>query len=223
MKKINLKITVLIICCFLFQSKESNAQGVIFTKSGDTIYYTKLEHDYPYSKYWLKESNKPIKIKLDDIGNSYEFSKYDLKSNYVDEFTGNIKKESNIFVVGSTKPDINKYSINLIAWLGKTIAKDTTQYFIKLRTPHDLGCSGSSKNYVMFKFLDDKVIRVENDIADIDCSKNAVSIFVLNDETLTKLKNIKLKSVRFSQSKFYSDYDVLISDCIIKTIETIEK
>jgi hypothetical protein len=223
MKKINhLLMSLILITVFLIPNY-SSAQGFLITKTGDTIQYTKIESKYPNTKYWTSGSDKAKKIKLTDISNSFSLPEYKLTKNEIDEFTGDLKRYTKFISIGGTKRDKTNYSINLVAWMGKIVSSDKKTYVIKMRTPSELGCSGSDKNYAMIKFMDNEVIKLDNDIAKIDCSKNAVSVFLLTDDILNKLRYNKIKSVRFRQSEYYADYDVIFPDCLIRTIEILDE
>lgn len=204
--------------------KNAIAQGIIITKAGDTINYSKIENDYPDTKYWIKGSDTPIIIRLDAIGNQISLPEYILEKNEVDEFTGSLKRFTKIINVGGSKSNSNGYSTNLIVRMGKIVSTDkTVMYVIKMRTPTELGCSGSDKNYAMIKLVNNEVIELKNDISEIDCKKNAVSTYVLLDDVLNKLRKLEVKAIRFRQSENYEDFSVIFPDCLIKTLETLDK
>lgn len=219
MKKI---LLILLAICSLSFSK-AFSQGIIFTKAGDTIYYTKLEHKYPNTLYWIEGSSKPIKIKLTDISNTVQYPEYALSTNEVDEFTGSKKIMTHFITVGSTKSGIMAYSVNLISWVGKMVNKEQISYYIMFRSPAELGCSGSDKNYAYIKFANDEVLKLEKDIAEIDCKKNAVSIYMLDEFSIDKLRHNEIKAIRFKQSDSYEDYYTMFPDCIIKSVLLLDQ
>jgi len=223
MKKNELLLVTLILMTVFFISHYSFAQGFLITKSGDTVQYTKIEHNYPNTKYWTSGSNKAKKIKLMDISNTFSLPEYKLTKNEIDEFTGDLIKNTKFISIGGTKRDKSNNSVSLVTWMGKIVSSDKKLFVIKMRTPSELGCSGSDKNYAMIKFMDNVVIKLDNDIAKIDCGKNAVSVFLLTNDILNKLRYNEIKSVRFRQSEYYADYDVFFPDCLIRTIEMLDE
>jgi hypothetical protein len=224
MKRTETFLISLLLMTLVFISNYSSAQGFLITKSGDTIQYTKIdESKFPNYKYWTTESEKPQKIKSSDISNKLPFPEYKLIMNEIDEFTGNLKKYTEIVTVGSTKRNENNYSINLVISLGKIVSSGKITYIIKLRTPNELGCTGSSKNYVMIKFNNGEVIKLDNDIAEIDCQRSAFSKYLLTDDVLNKLRYNEIQSIRFQKSEFYDDYYTIFPDCLIKTLEILDK
>ena len=202
----------------------SSAQGILITKNGDTIRCSRIEEGNSLKyKYWTSESEKPQKIKLSEIGNRFLMPEYKLTTNETDEFTGDFKRFSKHISIGGTKPDKKGYSSNLVVWMGKIVSSSEKSYAIYLRTPEELGCSGSDKNYVMIKFKDNEVITLDNDIAEIDCDKNAVSTYLLSNTVLNKFRSNEIKSVRFQQSEFYADFYIMFPDCLIKTMQILDR
>jgi hypothetical protein len=223
MKKSISQLTFVIFLVGFLIPNYLSAQGILITKSADTIHYVRIDDSrYPNYKYWTSENSKPQKIKSSEIGNRFLIPEYVLTKNEIDEFTDDFKRFSKYISIGGTKPDKRKYSGNLVVWMGKVVSSSDKSYAIYLRTPMELGCSGSDKNYVMIKFNDNEVITLENDIAEIDCGKNAVSTYLLPDNVLNKFRNDKIKSVRFQQSEFYADFYVIFPDCLIKTMQIID-
>jgi len=221
-KSISQLVFVIFLIEFLFPNY-SSAQGILITKSGDTIRCSRIEEGKSLSyKYWTAESEKPQKIKLSEIGNRFFMPEYKLTTNETDEFTGDFKRFSKYISIGGTIPDKMGYSGNLVVWMGKIVSSSDESYAIYLRTPMELGCSGADKNFVMIKFNDNEVITLENDIAEIDCGKNAVSTYLLSATALNKFRNDEIKSVRFQQSEFYADFYVMFPDCLIKTMQIID-
>ena len=223
MKKIESFLIMLILMMVFLIPNNSFAQGLLITKTGDTIKFTKIEFKYPIIKYWTNGSDQAKKIKSRDISTHFSFPEYKLTKNLIDEFTGDSIRTTKFFVIGGTKRDIRNYSNPLVIWMGKIISSVKTSYFIYLRTPVNLGCSGSNKNYVMVKFMNNKVIKLDKDIAKIDCHKNAVSIYRLTKDNLNLLISNKIKSIRFRQSEYYEDYYAIFPDCIIKSIKLLDE
>lgn len=202
----------------------SFAQGFLITKSGDTIQYSKIENKGSNILYWTSEIiKKPRKIKSSEISTQIKFPEYKLSKNEIDDFTGDLKRSTELITIGSTKRDKNNYSINLAVWMNKIVYSNKKTYLIKLRTPNELGCTGSDKNYVMIKFKDGEVIKLDNDIAKIDCDRSAHSVYKLNDEALYKLRHYEIESIRYRKSDFYADYYIIFPDCLINTIKILDE
>lgn len=154
MKKSISQLIIVIFHIGFLIPRYSPAQGILITKSGDTIRCSRIEEGNSLSyKYWTEESEKPQKIKLPEIGNRFFIPEYNLTTNETDEFTGDFKRFSKYISIGGTKPDKNNYSSNLVVWMGKIVSSSDKSYAIYLRTPMELGCSGSDKNFVMIKRL----------------------------------------------------------------------
>jgi hypothetical protein len=222
MKTITCSLVVLFILCILVPPK-SEAQGLIFTKAGDTIHYNKIEEDYPVYKYWVNDSEKPIKIKFSEVGNHISYPKYNLVIDKVDEFTGIKTRATGIIGIGMSRDFINGERVVLAVMFGKADTVGRTSYIIRMHTPAKIGCSGASDNYAMIKFADNDVIKLEKDIARVDCKQAARSAYVLRGETLDKIKKYEIKAIRFRQSEGFLDFDLLFPDALMKSLELIDK
>jgi len=196
----------------------SNSQVVIFTNSGDTIYCSKFENKYPNSLYWIEESQKPIKIKAIEIRNVLNFPVYELTLNQVDEFTGKINLLTERITFGSNKSDGYSGLSNLTFSVGRVVSNSEERYFITLYPLTDLGCSGSVKNYAVIKFINGEVLKLENDLADINCGESAYSLYRIDSDALNKLTHNKVKAIRLNMSESFEDYYTIFPECVIKSL-----
>tara|TARA_R100000541_G_scaffold13397_1_gene22358 strand:+ start:93 stop:584 length:492 start_codon:yes stop_codon:yes gene_type:complete len=116
-----------------------------------------------------------------------------LWKNEVDDFTGDVKKFTNYYNVAKTSTGILKLSALRI----------NNFYYIKIKSTSDLGCSGASGNYVIFKFTDGTKIELRDDLSDIDCSDSMPSLFRIdfNSPLITKV----VEKIRLRQSEYYTD------------------
>ena len=146
---------------------------------------------------------------------------YELKTDEIDEFTGKLKKTSNLMGIGE-----DKLKNRLIVYFNKRAdIKDSItneRYYLNILTYGDLGCSGVDKNYVMIKFDNDDVIKLENDISKINCKTSATSRYKLDGEILAKLKLNNIQSIRLRQSEHYSDFNIFYPDFFINTIQLLD-
>ncbi len=111
----------------------------------------------------------------------------------VDDFTGDTKKFTNYYNVAETNVGTLKVS---------ALRLNEFEY-IKMKCTSDLGCAGASDNYVMFIFTDGTKLKLSEDLADIDCSDGASSLFSIKANSPLKTKTIE--KIRFKQSKYYTD------------------
>lgn len=117
-------------------------------------------------------------------------SSQNLFKNEVDEFTGEVKRITERYKVaeGVTEVSIQVGRIN-------------ESYFIFVSPSRDLGCSGASGNYIIFKFTDGTTLKL-NDSADIDCGDANSSLFVFQP---SQFEGKTIEKIRLQQSKFYDD------------------
>ena len=116
-----------------------------------------------------------------------------LWKNEVDEFTGNVKKFTNYYNAAKTDVGLIKASV---ARVDDFIA-------LKLKSTSDIGCSGASGNYVIFKFTDGTSYRMDNDRADIDCSDDSVSMYIIKKDNPLNHKTVS--KIRLRMSEYYTD------------------
>lgn len=113
-----------------------------------------------------------------------------------------LKREVDPFT-GSTKVITDLYS--MAEGVGKLygyLARVNDTYAIYLFSSADLGCSGSSGNYVIFLFDDGTTLELDDDIAKIKCTKSSESIYIINPKDFIG-KNVT--AIRFCQSDAYDD------------------
>ncbi len=199
------------------------AQGYIFMKDGDTIQYISKEYKNQSYKVFIKEQKKPLKIHRSHIAEFADFPEYKLRIDKVDEFTGNIKRYTNFLKVGFSKPDLIGNLNFLVAWFGKIENPDQKKYLIKMRTPVSLGCCGANGNYIIIKFQNGETLKLDKDIAEIDCKRSAESIYVINESTLKILQQQPLDAIRFKQSEGYMDFKTMFPDCLIESLKLLEQ
>jgi hypothetical protein len=136
----------------------------------------------------------------------------ELRVNEVDDFTGSSKMITKNYAVGNSG-------------LGKLFSytvKVKDSYGIGFYTNDlDLGCSGTSKSYVTFLFTDKTTLRLSQDIYDIDCSSGAESMFALVESELETLKTKQISKIRFSQSKYFADFDYQVTYSIKQLLEVL--
>ena len=125
---------------------------------------------------------------------SFQSNAQKLWKNEVDEFTGDVKKFTNYYTIATTSVGQIKAS----AW------RINDYYYLKLKSTADLGCAGALGNYVIIKFTDGTVLKLEKDISDIECADSSPSLFVITSE-LGNLINKKVEKIRFRQSQYYTD------------------
>ncbi len=195
----------------------SFGQGLILTKSGDTIRCSRI--DYKSNSYWVEEVKYEIPKNTLEIFNIDYF----LIENEIDKFTGFSKKTSKFNAIALSSKDADGYRKPFVVYMKKIISSDTAIFALCLRTSYNLGCSGANGNYVMIKFTNGDVITLEKDIAKIDCAKSSISIFVLGEMELYKIKNQEISSIRFKKSEYYEDFEILFPDYLIKTIKLLDE
>ena len=116
----------------------------------------------------------------------------DLMVDKIDDFTGQVKKITNRYVIAKG-----------VTTLSANVARIDDSYGIYVRSSLDLGCAGAYGNYIIFLFEDGTTIKIDNDVADIDCSgSTAMSIFVIDP---SDFKGKTVKSIRLRQSELYAD------------------
>lgn len=192
------------------------SQHIIITKQRDTIYCEKTELKYPNWLYWTKESEKPIKIKNIDVLTIVDFPTYKIEENKKDDFTGNTHVMTKPITFGNS---VDNAKARIDFWISKVTLKDEkTKHVIVLMPSSNLGCSGAKGNYVIFKFINDEVLRIENDLSKIDCSGGYSSMYEIDDSNYDLLLHNEIKAIRLKQSESYQDYYTFFPDCIIQSL-----
>ena len=201
---------------WIFSVIQVSAQSIIITKTDDTIYCKKTEFKYPNWFYTTEESDKPIKIRHSEVRSIIDFPVYEIDENTKDDFTGIIHKiaKENIFGVSAKQ---NSSRLNF--WISKIIKPDgESNYVIVLDPDEDLGCSGAKDNYVIFKFINNETLHIEDDISKIDCRGGYASMYLLDNIAFELLLHNEVKAIRIKQSENYQDYNTFFSDCIMRVL-----
>jgi hypothetical protein len=116
-----------------------------------------------------------------------------LRKNEVDDFTGYVKKYTNYYNAAKTDVGLLKASVLRI---DDFVA-------LKINSTSDLGCSGASGNYIIFKFTDGTSYRMDADKADIDCADDATSMYIIKKDN--PLNHKVLSKIRLRMSEYYTD------------------
>jgi len=117
----------------------------------------------------------------------------ELRMNQVDEFTGKtikVTKSYSVGKVGSGK-------------LFMSFRRVDDSYGVEFWSTTDQGCSGANDNYVIFLSDDGTTISLNKDLADIDCSDMASSVYMID---LADFENLNVSKIRFAQSDGYIDF-----------------
>jgi hypothetical protein len=115
----------------------------------------------------------------------------ELRVNEVDEFTKNSKKITKTYILAKGITTIR----GSVGHIGES-------YAIYTYSSLDLGCGGASSNYIIFLFEDGTSLKLDSDIAKIDCSDNPTSIYIFDP---LEFKDKVVTKIRFAQSKSYDD------------------
>lgn len=158
-------------------------------RSGAVIYLRK-EEKVGLVQY-LTVSDYTFKIGELIISTVSKDNKILLDTNEVDEFTGNIKKKTKKYNIAKGVSVIESRAIRI-----------DDSYALSFSSNMNLGCSGTSDNYVIILFQDGTKLKLSEDISDIDCGENSNSIFIINPQDFL---NKKIKKIRFSKSESYDD------------------
>jgi hypothetical protein len=209
------KIILMFVLSIIF-SKYLFSQHILITKQSDTIYCEKIEFKYPNWQYWTKESEKPIKIKNIDLQAIVDFPAYEIEETTKDDFTGNTHVITKSVTFGNSV-DNNKSKLDF--WISKVSVKDEiSKYVIVLIPNSNIGCSGAKGNYVIFKFSNDEILRIENDRSKIDCSGGFASMYEIEGNNYDLLLHNEIKAIRLKQSESFKDYYTFFPDCIIQSL-----
>ena len=74
---------------------------------------------------------------------------------------------------------------------------------LEMWTTNRMGCGGAVGNYTVLLKDDGSVVRLTDDIIDIECEERASSMYVV-----TNVDFANIKKIRFKQSDGYMDFDV---------------
>ncbi|MDC1284162.1 hypothetical protein N8Z19_02000 [Saprospiraceae bacterium] len=120
-----------------------------------------------------------------------------LTTNEVDEFTGSIKK--------ATK-EYKLFKGDKYAKLDVRAGRIDSFYYLYLSPRSDLGCVGTKDSYVIFIFDDGSKLKLDDDLAQIDCSKYASFIYNIDQENPIFTRSKEVEKIRVCGSKYYNDY-----------------
>jgi hypothetical protein len=115
----------------------------------------------------------------------------ELRVNEVDEFTKSSKKITKTYILAKGHTTIRGY----VGHIGQA-------YAIYTYSSLDLGCGGSNSNYIIFLFEDGTSLKLEKDIAKIDCSTTASSIYIFDP---AEFQGKVVTKIRFARSQTYDD------------------
>tara|TARA_R110000787_G_scaffold92754_2_gene194872 strand:+ start:2371 stop:2946 length:576 start_codon:yes stop_codon:yes gene_type:complete len=141
----------------------------------------------------IKQIMKKILFLLAMLTFTFGLNAQDLSTNEVDDFTGDVKKFTKYYNIGKSDVGLIKASI----------ARLSNTYFLKVKSTTDLGCSGATGNYIIFKFTDGTILKLDDDVSDIECADGSPSFYIIKAEGVLASKTIQM--IRFRQSKYYTD------------------
>ena len=78
--------------------------------------------------------------------------------------------------------------------------------YVRVTPAYDGGCAGSRSNYMMLLVEDGSPIKLEEDLADIDCSDGSTSLYRVS---LDQVQGKVITKVRFAQTDGYVDFDTV--------------
>lgn len=218
-----MKITVLLTLVVMLACTNSFGQGLLFTKSGDTIRYERYEDSYPNMSYWLPESTKPVKIKMENIKSRIDQPVYVIDKNDVDDYTGELSRLTKTIAIGISGQQSGPFSMNLMAALIKISDSTKSNYYLKLWSLIDLGCGGAKGNYIMIKFKSKDVVKLEDDKASLTCKAGALSVYSIPLDFVDKIRTSEIVGIRVKQSKGVQDFDIVFPEALIKSMEIIDR
>ena len=120
-----------------------------------------------------------------------------LTTNEVDEFTGSVQK---------TTKEYKLFKGDNFGKLDVRARRVDSTYYLYLSPRTDLGCVGTKDSYVIFIFDDGSKLKLDNDLAEIDCSKYASSIYHIDEENPIFTRSKRITRTRVGLSKYYQDY-----------------
>ena len=129
---------------------------------------------------------KKVLLGLAMVALTFSMNAQKLTTNGVDEFTGVQKKITKSYKVA--KMDFGFMFASAIR-IGKRTA-------LRIGTSWDTGCSGASDNYITFLYSDGRTVTLK-DVANVDCSENAISMFDVTNVDFADLKKIRLRQSDF--------------------------
>tara|TARA_B100000768_G_scaffold140478_1_gene131974 strand:+ start:1000 stop:1470 length:471 start_codon:yes stop_codon:yes gene_type:complete len=135
---------------------------------------------------------KPLLL-LGAVALSFQLNAQKLWKNEVDDFTGDVKKFTNYYNIATTS----------VGKIKASAVRINDFYYLKLKSTSDIGCAGARDNYAIIKFTDGTTLKLEKDLAEIDCADSSASLFSISPNG--DLANKEIDKIRFRQSKYYTD------------------
>lgn len=132
---------------------------------------------------------------LGAVALSLQLNAQKLWKNEVDDFTGDVKKFTNYYNIATTS----------VGKIKASAVRVNDFYYLKLKSTSDIGCAGARDNYAIIKFTDGTTLKLEKDLAEIDCADSSASLFSISPNG--DLANKEIDKIRFRQSKYYTDGD----------------
>lgn len=130
---------------------------------------------------------------LGAVALSLQLNAQKLWKNEVDDFTGDVKKFTKHYIIATTN----------VGQIKASAIRINDHYYLSLKSTSDIGCSGARGNYVIIKFTDGTTLKLDKDLADIECADSSPSLF--NILPNGDLANKEIEKIRFRQSKYYTD------------------
>ncbi len=130
---------------------------------------------------------------LGAVALSLQLNAQKLWKNEVDDFTGDVKKFTNYYNIATTS----------VGKIKASAVRINDFYYLKLKSTSDIGCAGARGNYAIIKFTDGTTLKLEKDLAEIDCADSSASLFSISPNG--DLANKEIDKIRFRQSKYYTD------------------
>jgi len=135
---------------------------------------------------------KPLLL-LGAVALSFQLNAQKLWKNEVDEFTGDVKKFTKHYIIATTN----------VGQIKASAIRINDHYYLSLKSTSDIGCAGARDNYVIIKFTDGTTLKLDKDLADIECADSSPSLFSILPNG--DLANKEIEKIRFRQSKYYTD------------------
>ena len=137
----------------------------------------------------------------------YTKEKVKLVQDEVDEFTKKVKKATKVYYSGKAiKLRVSRYGEEYALGIAPII--------------WNLGCCGVSDNYIMILFTDDTTLRLDKDVAKVDCSNDVKYSIYIIDEGMFKGKTIK--KIRLKQSETFIDADYTCNYSMQELIDALK-
>jgi len=130
---------------------------------------------------------------LGAVALSLQLNAQKLWKNEVDDFTGDVKKFTKHYIIATTN----------VGQIKASAIRINDHYYLSLKSTSDIGCAGARGNYVIIKFTDGTTLKLDKDLADIECADSSPSLFNISPNG--DLANKEIEKIRFRQSKYYTD------------------